>query len=130
MMQVQGTVVAKIRLAYNATPDIERKKAQKEAQIERVALREIEQRKNGWDERRRGGSFDEFQRWYVEQKKGNWHRDLYLPWLLYGTLQAFSISTVFPIESSENEVACIRLTFDVCERPPQQRWDSDGFTCI
>lgn len=28
----------------------------------------------------------------------------------------------------ENEFACIRLTFDVCERQPQQRWEG-GFTC-
>ncbi|KAL3077272.1 hypothetical protein niasHS_013261 [Heterodera schachtii] len=37
-----GTLVAKVRLAYNATPQIEAKKAQKEAQIERTALRELE----------------------------------------------------------------------------------------
>uniref|UniRef100_A0A183BZJ0 Helicase n=1 Tax=Globodera pallida TaxID=36090 RepID=A0A183BZJ0_GLOPA len=94
----QGTLVAKVRLAYNATPEIEAKRAQKEAQIERTE----------------GDDFANFTQWAIEQRKGNWHKSEYLPWLLY-----------------ENEIACIRLTFDICQQQPWRKWDGvDGrYTC-
>uniref|UniRef100_A0A914MZ41 DUF7753 domain-containing protein n=1 Tax=Meloidogyne incognita TaxID=6306 RepID=A0A914MZ41_MELIC len=103
-----GTIVTKIRLAFNATPEIERKKAIKEAQIERNSLREFEQKIKNVDS---NIPFNEVKIWYIEQQKNIWHKNDYLPWLLY-----------------ENEFACIRLTFDVCERQPLQRWEG-GFTC-
>jgi hypothetical protein len=74
--------VAKIRLAYNATPEIVRKKLQKEAQIERIGGREIEQKRREW--KGTSSAFEEYKRWQLERKKGQWHAQEYLPWLLYG----------------------------------------------
>ncbi|KAI1699951.1 hypothetical protein Ddc_18335 [Ditylenchus destructor] len=106
-----GTVVAKIRLALNATGAIEQKKVIKERQIEDTVLRELEERRKTWDINR--GQFDKFQQWYIDYRKNIWHREEYLPWLLY-----------------ENEISCLRLTFDVCERVPRQRpYGSQGYTC-
>uniref|UniRef100_A0A915E551 DUF7753 domain-containing protein n=1 Tax=Ditylenchus dipsaci TaxID=166011 RepID=A0A915E551_9BILA len=107
-----GTVVAKIRLAYNATKSIERKKALKESQIEKTVLNELEERRKTWDISK--GQFEKFQQWYVDYRKNIWHREEYLPWLLY-----------------ENEISCLRLTFDVCERLPRQRlpYSGQGYTC-
>jgi hypothetical protein len=53
--------VAKIHLATNATQNVERKRAIKEAQIEGAALRELEDRHATWDITR--GQFEKFQQW-------------------------------------------------------------------
>uniref|UniRef100_A0A0K0FJI2 DUF7753 domain-containing protein n=1 Tax=Strongyloides venezuelensis TaxID=75913 RepID=A0A0K0FJI2_STRVS len=105
-----GTVVAKIKLALNATADIAEKKAIKEGQIERTVLRELEERKRNWDVNK--GQFEKFQEWYINYRKNVWHKDEYLPWLLY-----------------ENEISCLRLTFDVCERVPKRRPFGNGYLC-
>ncbi|KAI6183457.1 hypothetical protein M3Y97_00491200 [Aphelenchoides bicaudatus] len=106
-----GTIVAKVRLAFNATGNIARKRALKEAQIERMVASELEERRNTWDINK--GQFDKFQQWYVDYRKNIWHREEYLPWLLY-----------------ENEISCLRLTFDVCERPPHRKpYGNQGYTC-
>uniref|UniRef100_A0A914YF36 DUF7753 domain-containing protein n=1 Tax=Panagrolaimus superbus TaxID=310955 RepID=A0A914YF36_9BILA len=98
-------------MAYNATGGIQRKKSTKEAQIERTVLRELEERKRTWDINR--GQFEKFQQWYIEYRKNIWHKDEYLPWLLY-----------------ENEISCLRLTFDVCERVPRRKpYGGKGYTC-
>lgn len=104
-------MIAKIRLAYNATRAIQRKKDVKEAQIEKMVKRELEERRQTWDINR--GQFEKFQQWYETYRKNIWHREEYLPWLLY-----------------ENEVSCLRLTFDVCERLPRRRqFGGQGYTC-
>uniref|UniRef100_A0A1I8C376 DUF7753 domain-containing protein n=1 Tax=Meloidogyne hapla TaxID=6305 RepID=A0A1I8C376_MELHA len=108
MSALQQVGYTKIRLAFKATSEIERKKAIKEAQIERNSLRDFEQRIKNLD----SIPSNEVRNWYIEQQKNIWHKNDYLPWLLY-----------------ENEFACIRLTFDVCERQPQQRWEG-GYTCV
>ena len=72
LLILQGTVVAKIRLAYNATNNIQRKKDTKEAQIEKTVLRELEERRKTWDINR--GQFEKFQDWYIEYRKNIWHR--------------------------------------------------------
>ncbi|ETN78004.1 hypothetical protein RB195_017446 [Necator americanus] len=96
-----GSVIAKIRLAFNATGNIERKRLLKEAQIEESVARELEERRRTWDVN--NGQFDKFSQWYIEYRKNIWHKDDYLPWLLY-----------------ENEISCLKLTFDVCEKPPRR----------
>lgn len=89
-------------MAFNATGGIARKRALKEAQIERMVAAELEERRSTWDINK--GQFDKFQQWYIDYRKNIWHREEYLPWLLY-----------------ENEISCLRLTFDVCERPPHRK---------
>ncbi|VDM52145.1 unnamed protein product [Angiostrongylus costaricensis] len=106
-----GSVIAKVRLAFNATGAIERKRLLKEAQIEDTVAKELEERRRTWDVN--NGQFDKFSQWYIEYRKNIWHkyvlvihltyRDDYLPWLLY-----------------ENEIACLKITFDVCEKPPRR----------
>lgn len=105
-----GTVVAKIRLAYNATEAILQKKLRKEAQIEESVLKELEERRRTWDVN--NGQFDRFRQWYIGYRKDIWHKEDYLPWLLY-----------------ENEISCLRLTFDVCERLPRRASFGNRFTC-
>uniref|UniRef100_A0A914HW67 Uncharacterized protein n=1 Tax=Globodera rostochiensis TaxID=31243 RepID=A0A914HW67_GLORO len=96
-----GTLVAKVRLAYNATPEIEAKRAQKEAQIERTVKKEL------------------------ERKRTECAREI-------GTKANIcpGCCTV-NVETNENEIACIRLTFDICQRQPQRKWDGvdGGYTC-
>jgi len=96
-----GTVVAKFRLAHNATGAVRTKRINKEKQIEQTVLRELEDRRRTWDVN--NGQFEKFRQWYVEYRKNLWHKDDYLPWLLY-----------------ENEISCLRVTFDVCERLPRR----------
>ncbi|KAI6211687.1 hypothetical protein M3Y96_00460500 [Aphelenchoides besseyi] len=97
-----GTVIAKIRMAFNATNQIEKKRKLKETQITRAVEDELAERKQSWDIAR--GQFEKFRDWYVNYRKNTWHREEYLPWLLY-----------------ENEISCLRLTFDVCERLPHRK---------
>ncbi|CAD6199943.1 unnamed protein product [Caenorhabditis auriculariae] len=96
-----GSVIAKIRLAYNATGAVARKKQLKELQIEETVAKELEDRRRTWDVN--NGQFEKFSQWYIDYRKNLWHKDDYLPWLLY-----------------ENEISCLKLTFDVCERPPRR----------
>ncbi|CAK5084826.1 unnamed protein product [Meloidogyne enterolobii] len=125
MSALQQVGYTKIRLAFNATPEIERKKAIKEAQIERNSLREFEQKIKNVDS---NIPFDQVKNWYIEQQKNIWHKNDYLPWLLYGNFFGFLRLKLIKKIFIENEFACIRLTFDVCERQPQQRWEG-GYTC-
>ncbi|TMS40230.1 hypothetical protein L596_006632 [Steinernema carpocapsae] len=104
-----GSVVAKIRLAFNATGVVEQKRLAKEFQIEETVNKELEERRRNWDIN--NGQFDKFRQWYVDYRKNVWHKEDYLPWLLY-----------------ENEMSCLRLTFDVCERRPR-RTEYGRFTC-
>ncbi|CAK5041136.1 unnamed protein product [Meloidogyne enterolobii] len=86
MSALQQVGYTKIRLAFNATPEIERKKAIKEAQIERNSLREFEQKIKNVDN---NIPFDQVKNWYIEQQKNTWHKNDYLPWLLYGNFFEF-----------------------------------------
>ncbi|CAI5440804.1 unnamed protein product [Caenorhabditis angaria] len=107
-----GSVIAKIRLAFNATGPVLRKRLLKESQIEETVAKELEERRRTWDVN--NGQFDKFSQWYIEYRKNLWHKDDYLPWLLY-----------------ENEISCLKLTFDVCERPPRRTnyGGRNRFTC-
>ncbi|VDN06079.1 unnamed protein product [Thelazia callipaeda] len=105
-----GTLVAKLRLAMNATGDVEEKKRIKEASIEENIQKELEERRKSWDIN--NGQFEKFRQWYINYRKDIWHREDYLPWLLY-----------------ENEISCIRLTFDVCERIPRRSPFTGQLTC-
>ncbi|CAJ0586607.1 unnamed protein product, partial [Mesorhabditis spiculigera] len=107
-----GSVIAKIRLAFNATGAIAKKREQKEEQIQQTVLRELEERRRTWDVN--NGQFDKFSQWYIEYRKNIWHKEDYLPWLIY-----------------ENEMSCLKLTFDVCERPPRRIsfGDRARYTC-
>ncbi|KAK6054388.1 hypothetical protein COOONC_08107 [Cooperia oncophora] len=86
---------------FNATGAIERKRLLKEMQIEETVAKELEERRRTWDVN--NGQFDKFSQWYIEYRKNIWHKDDYLPWLLY-----------------ENEISCLKITFDVCEKPPRR----------
>lgn len=70
--RLKGTVVAKLRLAFNATGIVKQKKAAKEAQIEESVMRELEERRRTWDVN--NGQFDRFRQWYIEYRKNIWHR--------------------------------------------------------
>lgn len=105
-----GTVVAKLRLAANATGEIAEKKRLKEALIEESVEKELEERRKNWDIN--NGQFEKFRQWYIDYRKDIWHKEDYLPWLLY-----------------ENEISCIRLTFDVCQRVPKRSDFTGRLTC-
>jgi len=60
-IKLQGTIVAKIRLATNATKEVDRKREVKEAQIEDTGAKELEERRATWDISR--GQFEKFQSW-------------------------------------------------------------------
>lgn len=68
----KGTIVAKIRLAYNATKAIEQQKLLKEIKIEQAVRQELEQRQNSWDTNKQ--QFESFQRWYTDYQKKFWHK--------------------------------------------------------
>ncbi|PIO61257.1 hypothetical protein TELCIR_17227, partial [Teladorsagia circumcincta] len=67
-----GSVIAKIRLAFNATGSVERKRLLKEAQIEETVAKELEERRRTWDVN--NGQFDKFSQWYIEYRKNIWHK--------------------------------------------------------
>uniref|UniRef100_A0A1I8EI92 DUF7753 domain-containing protein n=1 Tax=Wuchereria bancrofti TaxID=6293 RepID=A0A1I8EI92_WUCBA len=96
-----GTVVAKLRLAANATDEIAGRKRIKETLIEENIRKELEERGKTWNIGNE--QFEKFRLWYINYRKDTWHREEYLPWLLY-----------------ENEISCIRVTFDVCQRVPKR----------
>ncbi|VDK79262.1 unnamed protein product [Onchocerca ochengi] len=106
-----GTVVAKLRLAANATSKIAERKRIKEELIEETVRKELEERRKTWNIN--SEQFEEFRLWYTNHRKNIWHREEYLPWLLY-----------------ENEILCIRLTFDVCERIPKRNPFTGQLTCF
>ncbi|KAL3994042.1 hypothetical protein ACH3XW_20110 [Acanthocheilonema viteae] len=106
-----GTVVAKLRLAANATSEIAERKRIKEALIEEAIRKELEERRRTWNIGNE--QFEKFRLWYTNYRKDTWHREEYLPWLLY-----------------ENEISCIRLTFDVCERIPKRSPFTGQLTCF
>jgi hypothetical protein len=96
-----GTVVAKFTLSYNATDDQMDKKKSKEAEIEKTIEKEIEakRKENNWavDDQQ----YITFRNWYVQYRKDTWHKQEYLPWLLY-----------------YNEIGCMTVSFDVCDKQP------------
>uniref|UniRef100_A0A915Q0Z7 DUF7753 domain-containing protein n=1 Tax=Setaria digitata TaxID=48799 RepID=A0A915Q0Z7_9BILA len=106
-----GTVVVKLRLATNATVEIAEKKRIKEELIGETIKKELEERRKKWDVSNE--QFEKFRQWYINHRRETWHREEYLPWLLY-----------------ENEISCIRLTFDVCERVPKQSPFTGQLTCF
>lgn len=61
-------------MALNASASgaIARKRALKEAQIERMVESELEERKQTWDINK--GQFDRFREWYVNYRRNLWHR--------------------------------------------------------
>uniref|UniRef100_A0A8R1DSR3 DUF7753 domain-containing protein n=2 Tax=Caenorhabditis japonica TaxID=281687 RepID=A0A8R1DSR3_CAEJA len=67
-----GSVIAKIRLAFNATGSILRKRELKEEQIEATVAKELEERRRTWDVN--NGQFDKFSQWYIEYRKNLWHK--------------------------------------------------------
>ncbi|KAK6103389.1 hypothetical protein QQG55_12300 [Brugia pahangi] len=106
-----GTVVAKLRLAANATDEIDRRKRIKETLIEENIRKELEERGKTWNIGNE--QFEKFRLWYINYRKDTWHREEYLPWLLY-----------------ENEISCIRVTFDVCEQVPKRSPFTGQLTCF
>jgi len=94
-----GTVIAKFTLAHNATAPQEEKKRVKEEEITGVWTKELEQRRSTWDVG--NGHFEKFREWYIQYQKDLWHKNKYLPWLVF-----------------TNEMACLSVTFDVCDKEP------------
>ncbi|VDN87890.1 unnamed protein product [Brugia pahangi] len=111
LISSKGTVVAKLRLAANATDEIARRKRIKETLIEENIRKELEERGKTWNIGNE--QFEKFRLWYINYRKDTWHREEYLPWLLY-----------------ENEISCIRVTFDVCERVPKRSPFTGQLTCF
>lgn len=65
-------MVAKLRLAANATGEIAERKRIKEELIEETIRKELEERRRTWnvgDE-----EFGKFQLWYVNHRKDVWHK--------------------------------------------------------
>jgi len=96
-----GTVTAKFTLSYNATTDQDDKKKSKEAEIVKTIEKELESKRkeNSWavDD----SQYLTFRNWYVQYRKDTWHKQEFLPWLLY-----------------YNEVGCMTVSFDVCDKQP------------
>lgn len=65
-------MVAKLRLAANATGEIAGRKRIKEALIEETIRKELEERGKTWNI----GSekFEKFRLWYTNYRKDTWHR--------------------------------------------------------
>lgn len=75
VFRFQGTIVARLRLAYNATKEIAQKRALKEKQIEEMITRELEEKRRTWDVT--NGEFQRFQKWYINYRKNLWHKLVY-----------------------------------------------------
>ncbi|KRX72887.1 hypothetical protein T06_334 [Trichinella sp. T6] len=108
-----GTVVAKFTLAHNATAEQERKKIDKEKQIKMVVDRELEakRKENGWS--LSNSEYIAFRDWYVKARQDSWHRQDYLPWLLY-----------------YNEIGCLTISFDICDKQPTPVTSGDSLTSL
>lgn len=109
-----GTVVAKFTLSYNATSDQSDKKKSKEAEIEKTIEKELEakRKENNWavDD----AQYITFRNWYVQYRKDTWHKQEYLPWLLY-----------------YNEIGCMTVSFDVCDKQPTPAASgASAFQCV
>ncbi|VDK76622.1 unnamed protein product [Gongylonema pulchrum] len=72
ILLIQGTVVAKLRLAANATPEIAQKKRIKEELITETVQKELEERRRSWDVN--NGQFEKFRQWYIDYRKDIWHK--------------------------------------------------------
>lgn len=96
-----GTVVAKFTLASNATGEQADKKKTKESEIEKSIDKELESKRqeNHWavDDQQ----YITFRDWYIKYRKDTWHKQEYLPWLLY-----------------YNQVGCMTVSFEVCDKQP------------
>jgi len=108
-----GTVVAKFTLAYNSTNDQAVKKKTREAQIVKTIQSELEakRKEKGWalDDKQ----YTTFRNWYVQYRKDTWHKQEYLPWLLY-----------------YNQVGCLTVSFDVCDKQPTKSASgASGYQC-
>jgi hypothetical protein len=96
-----STLISRFYLAHNSTAPQRRKMLTKEQQIRADWVQKLQQRRvdNAWqvtDE-----EFVSFVDWYVKFQRDTWHRDSYLPWLMY-----------------TNELACLKVTFTVCDKEP------------
>jgi len=103
-----STLVARFYLSYNATADQLQKKAAKEAEIEANADADIAKQRQSKQLNVTDGDLASFRKWYVQYQKDKWHKDKYLPWLVY-----------------ENELACLKVTFTVCDKEPVPLTDAD-----
>jgi len=109
-----GTVVAKFTLSYNATDTQVDKKKSKEGEIEKTIEKELEakRKENNWavDDKQ----YITFRNWYVQYRKDTWHKQEYLPWLLY-----------------YNEIGCMTVSFDVCDKQPTPASSgASAFQCV
>jgi len=96
-----GTVISKFTLAYNATTDQGHNKAKKEAEIESTIDTELEKKRQEKNWALDDQQYQTFRNWYIQYRKDTWHKQDYLPWLLY-----------------YNEIGCMTVSFDVCDKQP------------
>uniref|UniRef100_A0A915K6B8 DUF7753 domain-containing protein n=1 Tax=Romanomermis culicivorax TaxID=13658 RepID=A0A915K6B8_ROMCU len=108
-----GTVTAKFTLSTNATDDQEKQKFNKEQEIERDIERDLTKRRleNGWDVDNE--QYLVFKRWFTQLRKDQWHKQEYLPWLLY-----------------YNRVGCLSVSFNVCDKEPTPLSRGQTWQCV
>lgn len=96
-----STMIARFYLAHNSTNDQLVKQRAKETQIRADWIIKLQQRRRDNNWKISDAEFASFVDWYVKFQRDTWHRDSYLPWLLF-----------------QNELACLKVTFTVCDKEP------------
>jgi len=94
-----STLVARFYLAHNSTPEQTTKRLEKEKEINAHWDTELVTRRREWNVS--DAEFGPFRDWYLKFQRDTWHKEKYLPWLIY-----------------QNELACLKVTFTVCDKKP------------
>jgi len=96
-----GTVTAKFILSYNATPEQQKNMDKKLNDIAKSIDQELEKKRQEKQWALDNEQYQTFRDWYIQYRKDTWHKQDYLPWLLY-----------------YNEIGCMTVSFDVCDKQP------------
>jgi len=103
-----STLIARFYLAHNETDSQTLKRKTKEAQITQHWTNTLnEKRRAGWQIG--DTEFESFKGWYVQVEKDKWHKEKFLPWLLH-----------------ENQLACLKVSFTVCDKQPIKTGDTQA----
>jgi len=107
-----STLLARFYLATNETDAQRAKRLAKEAEISQHADSELSaKRAAGWEIS--DTDFAQFKTWFTQNEKDKWHKEKFLPWLLF-----------------ENQLACLKVSFTVCEDPPIKKDASDAVGAV
>jgi len=96
-----GTVTSKFILSYNATPEQQKSMDKKLNDIAKSIDQELEKKRQEKQWALDNEQYQTFRDWYIQYRKDTWHKQDYLPWLLY-----------------YNEIGCMTVSFDVCDKQP------------